>query len=573
MMFLLAATLTASPAAAKTAKATVNPGPTARHASMYSEISFRGVTRGKAGKITVSGSRTGNHSYSRRRHSDNRGFSLVMKRPFAVSESVKVQTALSIPGARQGNYRFKVENLGGPRFKKYNDEKLSDGGPVQFRSNPGLLPPPLDVRKNLPGAGTDPLLVGAKSRGSAIYQNDGSPIWFRAGRSTDFRAGVYHGRPVLTWFEAPTPNSGIDRASYTVANQAYKVIERFAPGNGYAADSHEFRLTDRNTAFITSYRTVRADLRYLGLKKNGRVSDSIAQEIDLKTGRVIWEWHSLDHVPIKQSYAKGPKSPGSPYDYFHINSIIDTPDGNVMISGRSTNTVYKVSRSTGRIIWALGGKRSDYELGPGAEFSWQHDSEPLSGNRVSLFDNSDSPVAKAPWADQSRGMVLKLNNKTKTATLEAEFKHPSMPLAPTQANVEALPSGNFLVGFGQIPIITEFDPAGNTVYDASVKTAGGFYRAYRQPWVGRPDTPVDIAEEASGPSSAKVWVSWNGDTEVRNWRISSGPSGDGLTVLETVPRQGFETTIDVVTPDAFVKVDGLDASGAVIGSTAITRIR
>lgn len=557
-------------AVAKPSKSTVSPGPTARNASMFSEISFRGLPVSKAGKISVRGSRSGFHRFSRRRHSDNQGFSLVMKHPFRAAERVKVRTALTIPGAKRGDYGFKVENLGGPRVKRSGNNPLNDPGPAQFISRPDLRPAKLNIRRNLPGADREPLFIGAKSLGAAIYAADGEPIWFRSGRTTDFRAQELRGKPVLTWFEGPTAGSGLDRNRYTIANRAYKVINRFSPGNGYSADSHEFRLTDRGTAYVTTYRTVRRNLSYLGLSRNGRVSDSIAQEVDVKTGRVLWEWHSLDHVPMRQSYATGPKRPELPYDYFHINSIIDTPDGNVMISGRSTNTVYKVSKRTGRVIWNLGGKRSDYKIGPGATFSWQHDAQPLSGNRVSLFDNSDSPVAAKPWNPYSRGMVLQLDNRKKTATLEYELLHPDRPLAPTQANVQALSNGNYLVGWGQVPLISEYGPNGNMVFDARIGT-DSFYRAYRMPWQGRPSEPIATAIEAGGPGSVNLWVSWNGDSRVRKWRVLAGSNRNDLKPIDTLPKAGFETRIELANDSRFFKIEGLDEEGRVLGRSALVQ--
>jgi hypothetical protein len=565
---ILCATILA-PSAAGAAKVTVSPGPTARNASVWTEISFRGVRAGKAGKIKVRGSRSGRHGHKRRAHSDGKGFSLLLRRALRTSEWVSVRSGLRIAGTRRGDYRFRVENIGGPRTKRTGNSKLAPAGPPRYRSRPDLVPPVLDVRRSTPSAGTDPLFVGSKSRGGAIYGPDGEPVWFRAMRSTDFRTQTYHGRPVLTWFESPTKGSGLKRASYTIANRAYKIIRRITPGNGYSADSHEFRLTPRGTAYITSYRPVRRDLRFIGLPRNGRVSDSVAQEIDLRTGRVIWEWHSLDHVPVRHSYANGPKFPGNPYDYFHINSIVDTPDGNVLISGRSTNAVYKVNRRTGRVIWTLGGKGSDFKLGPGALFSWQHDAQPLSGNRVSIFDNADSPVADSPWADQSRGIVLQLDNRKKTATLATEFTHPSKPLAPTQANVQPLESGNFLVGWGQVPLITEHTPDGTIVFDAMVRDTGSFYRAYRQPWSGRPKTRVDVATEALGAGATRVWASWNGDSSVRTWRVLAGPGSGALAPAGEFSRTGFETVMDVPTGAARIKVEGLNANGKVIGSSAV----
>ena len=384
-------------------------------------------------------------------------------------------------------------------------------------------------------------------------------------RSTDFRTQNYRGKKVLTWFQSPTEGSGLDRATLTIANSKYRIIKQFTPGNGYSADSHEFRLTPRNTAYVTSYRTVKRDLRGIGFARNGRVSDSIAQEVDLKTGRVIWEWHSLDHVPVKHSYANGPRRPGNPYDYFHINSIIDTPDGNVMVSGRSTNAIYKISRRTGRIIWTLGGKKSDYKFGPGAAFSFQHDAEPQAGNKVSLFDNADAPVADHPFADQSRAIVLKLDNKRKKATLVNEFLHPEKPLSPTQANLELLPGGNWFVCWGQYPFISEHTPDGNLIFDSRIIGASSVYRAYRQPWTGHPAGKVAIAIEGNN-----AWVSWNGDTEVKNWRVQSGNSAGALSPAGTTPRDGFETQVGLPAGAQFVQIQGLNAEGKVIGSTKVT---
>jgi len=388
----------------------------------------------------------------------------------------------------------------------------------------------------------------------------------------DFRTQVWRGRPVLTWFETPTKGSGLRKNTYMVANRAYEVIRRVTPGNGYSADSHEFRLTDRDTAYVTSYRTRIRDLRRVGQPKRGRVSDSIAQEVDLKTGRVIWEWHSLDHVPVGHTYAEKPRRPGNPFDYFHINTIIDTPDGNVMISGRSTNAVYKVSRRTGRIIWTLGGRHSDFRLGRNALFSWQHDSQPLPGNRVSIYDNGDSPVVSKPWRDQSRGLILKLNNRRKTATVESQFLNPARPLASTQGNVQRLTGGSYLVGWGGVPLVSEHAPDGTMLFDARIKGVSSFYRAYRANWVGRPKEPVALAAaEGNQASRTRLWISRNGDTKTARWEVLAGDSAGSLATVGTVERDGFET-IGTVPPAApLVRVRGLDAAGRVTGASPVVR--
>ena len=32
--------------------------------------------------------------------------------------------------------------------------------------------------------------------------------------------------------------------------------------------------------------------------------DSVVQEIDIKTGLVLFEWHALDHVPVTKSFLR-----------------------------------------------------------------------------------------------------------------------------------------------------------------------------------------------------------------------------------------------------------------------------
>ena len=79
----------------------------------------------------------------------------------------------------------------------------------------------------------------------------------------------------------------------------------------------------------------------------------MAQEIDIPTGLVLFQWDSLDHVPLSAGYTQAARAAhiangiGNPYDYFHINSIALDRDGNLLISARNTWAVYKVNHHTG----------------------------------------------------------------------------------------------------------------------------------------------------------------------------------------------------------------------------------
>jgi hypothetical protein len=161
-----------------------------------------------------------------------------------------------------------------------------------------------------------------------------------------------------------------------------------AAGNGRSGDLHEFLLTDRGTALLTAYVLRHIDLRPVGGSRSGAIQDAIFQEVDLASGRVLLEWHSLDHIPLTESY--WPLTSWS-WDYVHLNSIDVDLDGNLLVSSRNTHTVYKIDRRSGEIIWRLGGKHSDFAMGAGATFAWQHDPRRQADGTLTIFDNQGAP--------------------------------------------------------------------------------------------------------------------------------------------------------------------------------------
>src|SRR5262249_27356462 len=140
-------------------------------------------------------------------------------------------------------------------------------------------------------------------------------------------------------------------------------------GNGYEIDVHEFLLTSKGTALVTIYAPKTVDLTPVGGPSTYQTLDSILQEIDIATGKVLLEGHALDHIPLTDSYAPVVE----PYDYFHINSIDVALDGNLLVSARNTSCIYKLDRKTGAVLWRLGGQSSDFSFRPDAGFLFQHD--------------------------------------------------------------------------------------------------------------------------------------------------------------------------------------------------------
>jgi hypothetical protein len=310
------------------------------------------------------------------------------------------------------------------------------------------------------------------------------------------------------------------------------------------------------------------DLRSVGGPRNGRVVDAIVQEVDIASGLVLFEWHSLKDVDLRESYDPRPR-PGAPYDYMHVNSVREDSDGNLLASGRELHAVVKLDRRTGRIIWRLGGKRSDFRMPRDARFAWQHDAQRAPNGTVRVFDNEAAPKVRF----RSRVLWLRLDEKAKTARVARVVGHPLNLLSGTQGNAQALPNGNTMVGWGSQGYFSEFAPSGRLVFDGRVARGNDTYRAYRFPWRGRPIRPPDVQARRLDSRRTVLWVSWNGATGVDRWRVLAGTRRSRLTDAGAVRKHGFETRIVVRNRRPYVAVRAIGRSGRVLGRSVTVRVR
>jgi hypothetical protein len=174
---------------------------------------------------------------------------------------------------------------------------------------------------------------------------------------------------------------------------------------------------------------------------------------------------------------------------------------------------------------------------------------------------------------QSRAIEVALDTTHMTATLERRAEHAPPLVAGSQGNTQVLPDGDWMIGWGQAPYLSEIDSSGSVLFDAHLPTTYESYRTFRQQWSGQPSSPPALAYLRSG-SHASVFASWNGATTVASWRVLTGPSPKSLSKLADAPRTGFETAISlpsVPRPRAYVAVQALSASGAVLGVSPVRR--
>ncbi len=555
---------------------TVSPLAGSRVASPQTQISFLGVPAGELSAISVVGSQTGAHRGRLAVYSQGDGASFLPSRPFAEGERVTVRAQL-----RTGRsvkllsdefaiaHEDRITTTPAPSFSGSSAEIQS------FHSRPDLHPPVVTVTTGSPAVAPGDEFAapyaGPGQAGPMILDPSGGLLWFKPlpanTSATNLQVQEYQGKPVLTWWQGDISVHGFGLGEDVIADSTYTDIAHVRAGNGLEADLHEFQLTPQGTALITAYDPILCNLASVGGPAYGGVTDGVFQEIDVKTGLVMYEWTSVDHVGFGESYEHASRSTApEPFDFFHLNSIELDRDGSLLISGRNTWTVYKINAQSGQIVWRLGGMHSSFEMGPGTGTAWQHDPIELPDGSISIFDNGAAPEVHS----QSRGVIVSLNRQSGTATLVGRFTHAPPLIAESEGNMQALGNGDWFIGWGQEPYFSELNAEGNVLFEAHFPVHERSYRDFRFVWTGTPAHPPAFVFQPGSTGAGVVYASWNGATLVSSWRVLAGPSSSSLQTVAEAARSGFETAIAIpaATVGPYVAVQALNAAGQVLGASA-----
>lgn len=408
--------------------------------------------------------------------------------------------------------------------------------------------------------------------GLMILDLDGEPVWFMP-RSLDpsamqdpfnFRVQTYNNRPVLTWFQGKLGPGYGTGGTCVVMDSTYTQIAGVHAVH-YLTDLHEFLLTPEGTALVTAYEVT---------TRNGDLVIGHAQEVDVSSKTLIFDWPCYPTVPVTESYVSATG------DYFHMNSIDLWPGSarNLLVSSRNTCAVYLVSRATKRVIWQVHGKSSSFATDQSSQFWYQHDARALhDGSGISVFDDASQPgPEKNSW-----GKVITLDQTHKTARIRHEYEHTTSPIdTGSQGNCQVLPTGGHFVGFGANPYFSEYGPSGAAItspliLDGRLPAGVESYRAFAFDWTGNPplgELALAVLQGA-GSGNFVAFASWNGATQVASWRLTAGPSSSSMSEVAYVPREGFETAIPFSSSGATAfQVSAVNAQGTVIGTSQVVSV-
>jgi Arylsulfotransferase (ASST) len=460
-----------------------------------------------------------------------------------------------------------------------------------FRSRPDLQPPALLVGAPPSGVADGLLFLtpnnGEPPDGPTIYDDRGELVWARPmtgdRHATALRVIELDGEPALAWWEGTT-NGGVGSGELVIVDRTYREVTRVQTDG--RADLHELDVQDgvaryleyrelpfpHETRLSPSFDAPDLPADAPSAPPPERYFDCAIVEVEIATGARIFEWHTADHIDLTETYAKPNPDAGRTFDPVHANAVELDSDGTLLLSARNTSAVYKIDRSTGQILWRLGGRRNQFQLGEGVSFGLQHDIRRQSDGTLTLFDNREPP-------DHARGLVLRVDEQAMIATLVRELRRPVPLQVASQGNLQVLTNGNILVGWGSQPTLTEFAPDGGIAFDATMPAGIQSYRDRRFVWSGMPLDPPDVAADplAEGSGSQQrvtAYASWNGATGVAAWRLLAGPDGAHLPIA-TAARTGFETAITGVVDDpaaTSVSVTALDAAGNDLATSRVVRI-
>ncbi|KAF2661778.1 hypothetical protein K491DRAFT_744930 [Lophiostoma macrostomum CBS 122681] len=467
--------------------------------------------------------------------------------------------------------RFRTSRLVAPVVNKLSTHPSCDDGSYTMINPRG---------NSVPEEGSGPMMLDA----------NGNMVWALTGYQQTYNLQVqeYRGKQYLTFWSGNDAVGGHGNGEYIMLDQSYKEIARVQAANGLEADLHEFRITNEGTAVITVYDVREIDLTRVGGFLKGYIWDSVFQEIDLQTGKASFQWRASQHYDILDSYHdKGNKgNRGNPWDFFHINSVEKDPCGNYLISARYTSTISYVNGTSGQVIWTLGGKANqftDLSGGRATDFKYQHDARWHDNyTTITIFNNG----AQAPFQEEnskfSSGRKIRIDTEAMTAELVTEFVDSREISSSSQGNMQVLPNGNHVVGYGYNGAAVEYSSTGEPLCETHFEALDRFhsgdvqsYRVMKFNWTGLPNTDPALALVNN-----TVYVSWNGATEVDRWMLEVGETTTALgyediswEIVSKTKKAGFETAINLPEDSGtFLRIVAYSKTGYALGITETVRL-
>jgi hypothetical protein len=473
--------------------------------------------------IKVIGSESGVHAGKLILSDDNKTVVFNPYKPFTAGETVSVTLnsgikTLSGKGMEPESYSFSITPLEKPirldPIKRLGlgltseDLKSQISGLKKTTLSP--IPPDFPVvtvgTSDNPSSGNIFLTNFGGSDTIGFYismvDNEGNPIKYKKIEPNPAFDFTVQPNGLLSYADVKEFFGGHGSGQFKILDTSFAVVDSFQCGNGYDAELHGFQLLPNGHGLLFAYDPQPYDLSKVvpGGNPNAIVTGGIIQEVDANKN-VVFQWRTWDYIPLTDSYANLTSNYNFAIDYVHINAIEGDNDGNILFIGRTISAVIKINRSTGEIMWHLGGKENEFtfinehpENAP-EYFVGPHDIRRIANGNITLFDNGDRH--NPPY---SRAVEYKLNEDSLTATLVWEYRHNPDIYTFAMGSVQRLPNGSTFIGWGSAsagggPVLTEVRPDNTVALEFFYPQGVMSYRAFKFPWAsGLPSASVMINE-------------------------------------------------------------------------------
>jgi hypothetical protein len=286
------------------------------------------------------------------------------------------------------------------------------------------------------------------NQGMALLDNEGYIAWFRMDSTMYFHELKFYKNH--RQFSFITSSNGID-FQRIVMDTAFTSVDSIGSTFNYLPDMHEYQILNNGNRLTLDRKDSTFDLSAYTFAGNVKGTTTACRSFVIKEidtgGNTIFEWSSTDYIHptecIDSIYSYNKKS----FDYAHGNSVDEDTDGNFIVSLRNTNSIVKINRKTGKVIWRLGGKLNEFKLvNDTVWFSGQHDVRRLPNGNISIFDNMFS---KEPQAVSSRALELKLDTVNMTATKVWEYRYSPGFHVPRRGSHQKIANGFRLINYGE----------------------------------------------------------------------------------------------------------------------------
>jgi Arylsulfotransferase (ASST)/IPT/TIG domain len=429
--------------------------------------------------------------------------------------------------------------------------------------------------------------MGGGGTYAMILDSNGTPVWYQRTSGSGAIDVTPVAKNVAAWASNPGPGFGTDpNSAFDLFNFSTEETSRLRTSTR-PLDFHELlALPDGNYLLIATPLRPGLDLRALGFGRDQTIVDCVVEEVTAG-GTPAWRWRASDHMSVGESVHPDPVvvNRQRAYDVFHCNSIDRDPQtGDLLLSMRGTDAVYRLNRATGQVLWKLGGnsvvRKGEQHFivknDPQRSFYGQHDARFQPNNGISLFDNHTWHVGAA------RGVEYHIDAKAGTASLAWEYRNPDDGHSNATGAFRRYAQGSDnLIAWGFKPntLFTEVDADGKVLLNVALPNGDWAYRAVKVP---TDEFDIDLLHRTAGARAASFppaprLLSVGAETVGRGDRASVEIAGTGLAGASAVRFGSADASSFSVASDGLIRAVAPPGSGqvrvtvATPGGTSSTR--